>query len=172
MYHAELVFLVIFFFFWVDSSVAWLQTFRNGFHVCLFLPSFSIVKFILLYVIPCTYDAVLFCPRLDFNKSGRRTRRDCCISDSYLQFKVNVSYRSLKVRWISDFNGNALIFLRRRFVSGCLKANQWMSILTRKSEVMYKRKKNAFRLWKVSWNNGTKMFKNNENDSFVEKKRT
>ena len=151
----------------MDSSVAWLQTCFET--VLMFVYFFLVFQWWSLFsfmFIPCTYDAVLFCPRLDFNKSGRRTRRDCCISDSYLPFKVNVSYRSLKVRWISDFNGNALIFLRRRFFCGCLKANQWMSILTRKSEVIYKRKKKSKRvcpsqaliedLWKVSWNNGTK----------------
>ena len=48
--------------------------------------------------IPCAYNAVLFFPNLAFNKSERRIRTDYCISESYLSFKVNLSYQTLKIR--------------------------------------------------------------------------
>ena len=67
--------------------------------------------------IPCAHNAVFFCLNLVFNNSGRRTRRDYYISQSYLPFKVNLSYQRLKIRAFSVFNGKPLIFCGGKHLS-------------------------------------------------------
>ena len=120
---------------WIDSPVAWLQRcFQFEMGSCLFISSISLMlKFILLYVIPCAYNAVLFFLNLAFNKSERRRRTDYCISESYLPFKVNLSYQTLKIRsqW---FQRETINFPVEKVCLWLLKSKS-MNLSTRKSEV-------------------------------------
>ena len=101
--------------------------------VCLFLPLVQCGSLFSSMFIACAYNAVLFFPNLLLNKSERRRRTDYCISESYLPFKVNLSYQTFKIgsQW---FQRQTTDFSVEKVCLSLLK-NKSMNLSTRKSEV-------------------------------------